>query len=285
MFPSPVGAAPVRRAARLAGGTGHCAGPIEWTATSSPSANHAHSFREHSEFRPTLQTPNAATSVHIGETRHARVRPVGSQQGVVRRFSKFLVANRGEIAQGVPRGVRTGDRLGGGLPVRGSQFHSPAEVRRGLSDRRARPPGARLPGRAPRSSERPRRSALPGLAHVVRAERVLHTLQPPDRRVLTSGNCSAPGSAGRCPVDTQTLQRFRERVLVGLIPHDEVRETNNAHGNDHDKSTSALPGTRGRRPVPPFDGLEVNVRIRAPGPLHFPSGTGINAKSDPGSIL
>ena len=45
-------------------------------------------------------------------------------------------------------------RDGGGVPVRGPLVRAPAEGRRGLRDRRARPPGARLP--RPRGDRRGR---------------------------------------------------------------------------------------------------------------------------------
>ena len=87
-------------------------------------------------------------------------------------FSKVLVANRGEIAVRAFRAaVRARRAHGRGVPVRGPQRGAPDQGRRGVPDRRAGPPGARLPRRRrdrPGGARVRRRRRLPRLRLPVR---------------------------------------------------------------------------------------------------------------------
>ncbi len=112
---------------------------------------------------------------------------------LARMFSKVLVANRGEIAIRAFRAAyEVGARTVAVFPLRGPLVRAPAEGRRGLRDRRARPPGAGLP--RPRGDRRDRgarrgRRRLPRLRLPLRepdARRGLrqrrHHLRRPDLR-------------------------------------------------------------------------------------------------------
>ena len=101
--------------------------------------------------------------------RRGHARPAGPVPRLrhLRRPGAGLDRLRGHVLQGaggqpgrdrgarVPRRLRARGAHGRGLPPRGPLVRAPAQGRRGLRDRRARPPGARLPRPAGRSSTSP----------------------------------------------------------------------------------------------------------------------------------